>query len=104
MAKEYRHITEEQRTLVENLWREFNAKLNENGMDLFYDYYYGRFYVASSELEAGYIRRGTEKGETTADLDRDELEKVVAEGELRGVPNNPPWFSDGTSYTLRVKG
>ena len=104
MAKEYRHITEEQRKTAENLWCDFNAKLKENGMDLFYDYEMGRFYVASSELEAGYIKYGTGRGQTEADLDRDELEKVVAEGEFADVPNNPPWFSDGTSYTLRVKG
>lgn len=100
MAKEYRHITEEQRKTAENLWRDFNAKLKENGMDLFYDYDMGCFYVASSELEPGYI----EMGETAAVLDRDELEKVIAEGEFTDVPNNPPWFSDGTGYTLRVKG
>jgi hypothetical protein len=104
MAKEYKHITEEQRKLAEKLWRDFNAKLKENGMDLFYDCEMGRFYVASDELGPGYIKNGTETGETAADLDRDELEKVVAEGEFTGVPNNPPWFSDGTGYTLRVKG
>ena len=103
MAKEYRHITEEQRKTAENLWCDFNAKLKENGMDLFYDYNMGCFYVASSELEPGYMA-DSGKGKTEADLDRDELENVVTEGEFTDVPNNPPWFSDGTSYTLRVKG
>jgi hypothetical protein len=103
MAKEYRHITEEQRKTAENLWRDFNAKLKENGMDLFYDYDMGCFYVASSELEPGYMT-DTGKGKTDADLDRDELRKVINEGGFADVPNNPPWFSDGTCYSLRVKG
>ena len=44
--KTFKHITEDQRLLATDLWNEFNAKLDQNGMSLFYDHYHGSFFVA----------------------------------------------------------
>ena len=102
MPREIPHITEEQRTMAERLWVKFNEDLQKNGMDLFYDYDNGCFFVASNKLTKGYANVSG-KGDTPEDLDKDELEVITMEGGFGNVVNNPPWFTDGSGYTLRIK-
>lgn len=71
-------------------------------MKLHYDVANGNFFVASTDLENGMLKDG--KSATPDDLDADELERVVNDGGFdSGAVNNPPWFVDFYSYTLKVK-
>lgn len=90
----FTHITEEQRKVAVDLWNEFNAKLAENGIALFYDYSSGGFFVASSRFS------GCPSDKPGA-LDGGELEQVIYEGGFGGdAVNNPPWFTSTVEYSL----
>lgn len=102
-AHDFHHITEDERKAAQDLWNKFNADLEQKGMKLYYDYDNGSFFVASTDLKNGYMDRdGT--GDTSADLDEQELEAVIYEGGFdEKAVNNPPWFTSMRSYGLRTK-
>lgn len=92
--KTFKHITEDPRLLASDLWNEFNAKLDQNGMSLFYDHYNGSFFVASNELAGVCANK-------PGALTDDELEEVICEGGFgTDAVNNPPWFTTPGEYTL----
>lgn len=94
---EYTRITEEQRSLAQRLWNEYNNTLKEHGMRLHYDSQDGGFFVASTDLVPGH------SGDDGA-LSYDELVQVVTDGGFdREALNNPPWFTDYNRYTLKTK-
>lgn len=93
----YTRITEEQRLLAQRLWNEYNTTLEAHGMRLHYDANDGGFYVASTDLVPGSV------GEDGL-VPFDELAQVVTEGGFdRDALNNPPWFTDYSNYSLKVK-
>lgn len=95
MAKKtFKHITEDQRLLAIDLWNEFNAKLDKNGMSLFYDQYNGSFFVASNKLAGVCANK-------PGALTDNELGDVIYEGGFGAdAVNNPPWFTTPGEYTL----
>jgi len=94
---QYTHITEEQRSLAQRLWNEYNITLKEHGMQLHYDIQGGGFFVTSSDLVP--CRRWEDGA-----LSPDELAQVVTDGGFDGEAlNNPPWFTDYNEYTLKPK-
>lgn len=91
----YKHITEKRRQAAQDLWRQFNAKLVDLHMKLYYDYYRGTFFVTDSSLVPA---MASDNG-----LNREELERVVDEGSFELSGTNPPWFVDRADYTLKTE-
>lgn len=89
----YKHITEEQRQRAQDLWQQFNAKLTDLHMKLYYDYYKGTFFVTDSSLVPA---TASDNG-----LNREDLGRVVDEGCFERSSINPPWYIDYTGYTLK---
>ena len=94
---QFKHVTPEQRDKARRLWSKFNSELLSAGLELFYDADKACVYVASTDLLPGYMTSG--KGDTPADLGRDELETIIDEGNI----GNPPWFTDSVAYSLSVR-
>jgi len=89
----YKHITERQRQRAQDLWQQFNAKLTDLHMKLYYDCYNGTFFVTDSSLVPA----------MGPGLNREDLERVVDEGCFEPSDTNPPWFIDYTNYTLKTE-
>lgn len=90
----YKHITEKQRQRAQDLWRQFNARLRDLHMKLYYDYNQGTFFVTDSGLVPA-------MGIDGPGLNREELKCVVNEGGFEQSDTNPPWVIDYTDYTLK---
>lgn len=90
----YKHITEKQRQMAQDLWQQFNTKLVDLHMKLYYDCYKGTFFVTDSRLVPA--MDSSDHG-----LNREDLERVVDEGCFEPSGTNPPWFVDYTNYTLK---
>ena len=90
----YKHIAEKQRQTAQDLWQQFNAKLTDLHMKLYYDCYKGTFFVTDSSLIPA-------MDSFSQGLNREDLERVVDEGSFDPGPTNPPWFIDYTNYTLQ---
>lgn len=90
----YKHITEKQRQAAQDLWQQFNAKLTDLHMKLYYDCYNGTFFVTDSSLVPA-------MDSSSHGLNREDLERVVDEGCFEPSGTNPPWFIDYTNYTLK---
>lgn len=89
-----KHITEAQRLKAQELWNQFNLDILAEGMILRYDHTIGTFYVCDTGLFPDMVG---DKDAITAE----EYKQVVTEGSFdKNAMNNPPWFSDGDSYTL----
>lgn len=90
----YKHITEKQRQAAQDLWQQFNAKLVDLHMKLYYDCYNGTFFVTDSSLvlATDFSSHG---------LNREDLERVVNEGSFEPSGTNPLWFIDYANYTLQ---
>lgn len=89
----YKHITERRRQRAQELWQQFNAKLVDLNMQLYYDLYRGTFFVTDRNLVPAM--------DSNNGLNREELERVVDEGRFEPSGTNPPWFIDYTNYTLQ---
>lgn len=73
----YKHITEKQRQAAQDLWQQFNTRLADLHMKLYYDCYNGTFFV-------------------TFFVTDNSLVPV-----MDSSSQNPLWFVDYTDYTLQ---
>lgn len=93
-----KNITQAQLKEAVALWESFNRALAIRGMRLNYDNVQGTLYVCDKHFHNGWI------GDNNTYITAEEYESVLTNGALGNVVNNPPWFTDGTEYTLASEG